>query len=188
MYMLLDEYSSGGSLTTDRDLELRMADFFDLAQKDIAAFKRIVRSFVPAPTPAPVLVTAAEDAGAVLCPAPEGFGQVFRVWKDGRLSNAYPWNGTHILLSERDVGRVRVEYFAVPASIPQDAKDDYQFEVSDDAAACMVYFVAAQHLIVDLVVDASPLLLLYDRMRAGLDTRLPPAGGGGIRQRLFGGR
>lgn len=31
--MLMDEYSSSGVLTVDEDLELRMADFFDLAQK-----------------------------------------------------------------------------------------------------------------------------------------------------------
>ena len=35
--MLMDEYSSSGVLTVDEDLELRMADFFDLAQKNIAA-------------------------------------------------------------------------------------------------------------------------------------------------------
>ena len=34
--MLIDEYSSGGSITVDQDLNMRMADFFDLGQKNIA--------------------------------------------------------------------------------------------------------------------------------------------------------
>ena len=42
--MLLDEYSSGGELTVDEDIEKKMADFFDTAQKDMASFKRIIRT------------------------------------------------------------------------------------------------------------------------------------------------
>lgn len=77
-----------------------------------------------------------------------------------------------------------MEYFSTPATIPQDAPDDYEFEVSDDAAACMPYFVAAQQLVVDLVVDFRPLLDLYDRMVSSLDLSLP-SGGGGVRQSFY---
>jgi len=183
--MLIDEYSSGGVTQVDEDLNVRMADFFDLAQKDVASRKRMIRSFVPeAPREEgeePVLPIPER----VACPAPENFNQVFRVWRDGRLTKAYPWSGRCILLPEEDVGRVVVEYFAVPGTIPQDAGDDYEFEVDEDAAACMPYFVAAQQLIVDLVVDYQPLLDLYERMTARLDTRLPSSGGGGVRQAFY---
>lgn len=177
--MLLDEYSSSGAITVDQDLELRMADFFDLAQKHIAGYKRIVRSFAPA---APEGLDA---SGRLLCPAPSDFGQVFRVWRDGKLTSRYAWRGKSILLPAEDVGGVVVEYFAIPATIPQDAPDTYAFEVDEDAAACMPYFVAAQQLVVDLVVDPAPLMDLYDRMLAALDIRLPSPGGGGVRQSFY---
>lgn len=189
--MLMDEYSSGGALTTDKDIDLRMADFFDLAQKDVAGVKRIVRSFVPAAVGGDGVLRVQEAApygDVVVCPVPEDFGQVFRVWRDGRITNRYAWRGAAVLLPPADVGRVVVEYFAVPKAIPHDAKDEYKFEVAEDAAACMPYFVAAQQLIVDLVVDASPLLALYDRSKSMLDTRLPTSGGGGVRQAFYGGR
>lgn len=175
--MLIDEYSSGGSVTVDADIEVKMADFFDLAQKDMANYARIVREWTPEEQ------DRAENGGYM---APPAFAHAFRVWRDGVLTSRYPWKGTCILLPPDDVGRVSVEYFATPATIPQDVKDDYAFEVSEEAAACMPYFVAAQQLIVDLLVDASPLLALYDRMKAALDTRMPESGGGGIKQRLYG--
>lgn len=182
--MLMDEYSSSGSLTVDKDLENRMADFFDLAQKNIAGYKRIVRSFIPA-APAEGSPEASPVPGRIACPAPEDFGQVFRVWRDGRITRGYAWSGRAILLPPEDIGHVTVEYFAVPGTIPQDAPDDYKFEVDEDAAACMPYFVAAQQLVVDLVVDHAPLLDLYNRMLQVLDIRLPDSSGGGIRQQFY---
>ena len=89
-----------------------------------------------------------------------------------------------ILLPESDIGAVVVEYFATPATIPQNAPDDYEFEVDEDAAACLPYFVAAQQLVVDLVVDYQPLLDMYDRMVSALDVSLPGSGGS-IRQALY---
>lgn len=179
--MLMDEYSSSGTITVDEDLNKRMNDFFDLAQKNIAGYKRIVRAFVPA--------AGEEEAvgGFVPCPPPGDFGQVLRVWRDGALTTRYPWAGRSILLPEADVGRVSVEYFAIPAAIPQDAGDGYEFEVSEDAAACMPYFVAAQQLVVDLVVDHQPLMDMYERMLGSLDLRLPSAGGSGVRQSFYSG-
>ncbi|MBO4914670.1 MAG: hypothetical protein J5449_05625, partial [Oscillospiraceae bacterium] len=41
--MLLDEYSSGGAVEFDADIDVRMNDFFDAAQKDIAQWQPIVR-------------------------------------------------------------------------------------------------------------------------------------------------
>ena len=32
VYMLIDEYSSGGAVTEDEDIETKMAAFFDIAQ------------------------------------------------------------------------------------------------------------------------------------------------------------
>ena len=177
--MLMDEYSSSGSITVDEDLNKRMNDFFDLAQKNIAGYKRIVRSFAPGEGAGTAV------GGLVPCSAPEDFNQVFRVWRAGRLTTRYPWAGKSILLPEEDVGEVAVEYFAIPATIPAEAGDEYEFEVSEDAAACMPYFVAAQQLVVDLVVDHQPLMDMYERMLGSLDLRLPSSGGGGVRQSFY---
>lgn len=179
--MLMDEYSSSGTLTVDEDLNIRMADFFDLAQKNISAYKKIIRSFVPAKP----LTDDSPAAGMVACPAPDDLIQPFRVWRDGKVTRAYAWTDKAILLPEDVIGHVVVEYFATPATIPQNAPDDYEFEVSDDAAACMPYYVAAQQLVVDLVVDFQPLLDMYDRMVSSLDLSLPEMGGNGVKQSFY---
>lgn len=193
--MLIDEYSSGGVRTEDKDIDVRMIDFFDLAQKDVCQRKRLIRSFIPEPEETPgeetrgeergEIEALAEGMGRIPCPAPENFSHVFRVWRDGRLTRSCPWSGRYILLKPEEMGRVVVEYFAIPATIPQDAGDEYVFEVEEDAAACMPYFVAAQQLLVDLVVDYTPLLELYERMTAMLDTGLPQAGSSGVRQAFY---
>jgi hypothetical protein len=41
--MIIDEYSSGGTLTKDDDINLKMNDFFDLAQRDVANHKPILK-------------------------------------------------------------------------------------------------------------------------------------------------
>ena len=172
--MLIDEYSSGGAITEDKDINLKMIDFFDQAQRHVAKYKKIVREYeVPL------------EAGVERYGMPEDFGGLFRVWRDGRLTRKYAWRGKSVVIPEGDARAVTVEYFAEPAAIPFDAKDDYVFEVDEDAAACMPYFVAAQQLIVDLILDPAPLLELYERMLAALDTRRPEAGGGGVRQALY---
>ena len=178
--MLIDEYSSGGTVTLDEDLNIRMADFFDLAQKNVSGYKKIIRSFSPSPndpaeSPAP---------GFIACNLPENFRAPFRVWKNGKLTSAYVWTADAILIPENEVDSVVVEYIANPATIPENAGDDYEFEVDEDAAACMPYFVAAQQLVVDLVVDYQPLLNMYDRMVSNLDVSLPSSGGS-VRQAFY---
>lgn len=178
--MLIDEYSSGGTITEDKDLNLRMADFFDLAQKDVCNYRKIIRMFTPNgdyPGNSPA-------EGMVACKLPSNFRSPFRVWKNGKLTSKYAFTSNEILIPENEIGSVVVEYIAIPDTITQDASDDYEFEVDEDAAACMPYYVAAQQLIVDLVVDYQPLLDMYNRMVAALDTSLPSSGGG-IRQAFY---
>ena len=49
--MLLDEFSSGGELTEDADINNKMADFVDIAQKEMAGYKKIIRSVKVKPEP-----------------------------------------------------------------------------------------------------------------------------------------
>jgi hypothetical protein len=80
---------------------------------------------------------------------------------------------------------VVVEYIASPASIDASTPDDYVFEVAEDAAACMPYYVATLQLLVDLVLDYQPPLGLYDRMIRELDTSLPGSGHGRVVQSYY---
>ena len=43
---LMDEYSSGGNKTIDKDINLKMNAFFDAAQRNMATIKRIQRRYV----------------------------------------------------------------------------------------------------------------------------------------------
>lgn len=178
--MLIDEYSSGGTLTVDEDLNVRMIDFFDLAQKNVANYKKIIRNFTPS-SDYP-LTSPSEDL--VACRLPGNFVSPFRVWKNGKVTKKYVFTQNSVLIPQDEIQDVFIEYVAAPDTIPQTASDSYEFEVDEDAAACMPYFVAAQQLIVDLVVDYQPLLDLYDRMLAALDTNLPSSGGG-VRQAFY---
>lgn len=178
--MLIDEYSSGGTISNDEDLNVRMADFFDMAQKNVSAYRKIIRTF----TPNGDYPGVSPADGFVACKLPSNFRSPFRVWKNGKVTKRYTFTQNAILIPESDIGSVVVEYEAMPETIDHDAPDDYEFEVDEDAAACMPYFVAAQQLMVDLVVDYQPLLQMYERMVAGLETS-EPSSGGGVRQALY---
>lgn len=171
--MLLDEYSSGGEITTDEDIMNKMNRFFDIAQKDMANYKHIIRT-----------VEIELAAGQSLFPLPGDCMRPFRIWRKGVLTNRYPIVSGSILTDGSESGTLLLEYFALPATINNDTPDDYEFEVSEDAANCLPFFVAAQQLIVDLVVDYSALYGLYNAMRGALDVSLPSSGGG-VRQTLY---
>lgn len=172
--MLLDEYSAGGTVTKDADIDKKMADFFDAAQKEMAGHKRIVRS-----------VELAPDGSGRGCPLPEDCQKVFRVWRGRRLVSGPVVVAGRLLTRSGDTVPLFVEYFARPQTIGPETQDDHEFEVDEDAANCLPYFVAAQHLLPDLVVDYSAFWNMYLTMRAALDVSLPEAGGGRVRQALF---
>ena len=175
---LLDEYSSGGTVNVDEDVNAKMNDFFDIAQKDVAQHKRIVRSMT---------MDASDVSEMQFVDLPKDCAAVFRTWRDGKLSWNFAVIGGKLALPAKTQGSYIVEYFAIPASITEATADEYEFEVSEDAANCLPYFVAAQHLLPDLVIDYSSFYNIYLAMRAALDTSLPGAGKGSVRQVLFGG-
>jgi len=164
---LIDEYSSGGQVTADEDIGAKMADFFDMAQKQVANIKRIVH-----------LYTVPRAAGVTEYAMPEDYLRTYRVWRDGETSGSrYRWKNGKIIIPETDdAAIIEVEYFASPTTIDADTPDTYAFEVEEDAAQCMPFFVAAQQLIVDLVVDYSALLGMYNMMLSTVDTKLPGSG------------
>ena len=171
---LLDEYSSGGEVTVDEDIAHKMAAFFDTAQKEMAGHSRIIRE---------TKITL--DGTAKTHEMPKDFSGVFRIWRNGSLTQRYAFRGKKLVAPAGDTADLVVEYFAVPETINADTRDDYVFEVSEEAANCLPFFVAAQHLLPDLVVDYSVFWDIYISMRAALDVTLPSSGGAAVRQTLF---
>ena len=169
--MLLDEYSSGGALTMNEDLSVRMNDFFDIAQKDVAAWQPIVRR----------RELALDGTGCTALP--EGVKSVLRIRRDGVRTSCYEVLDGAVLSRPGDRSVLTLDYLAQPASITAETEDDYEFEVSEDAANCLPLFVAAQQLIADVTVDYGAFYNLYLQMRGAL-----PRGAqspGGVRQTFY---
>jgi len=164
VYMLLDEHSAGGEVEHDEDIELKMVRFFDIAQKTLSQIKKILKT---------KKITA--QSGKEEYAMPGDFRQVYRIWRDGKtVTNRYRWRGGKLLVPERDAGsEFVIEYFANPETIPADADDEYEFEIAEDACECMPYYVAAQQLLPDLVMDYGSMLNMYSQAVGLLDTTMP---------------
>ena len=177
VYMLLDEHSAGGEIEHDEDIELKMAFFFDIAQKHLAQRVKIVKTR---------RFTA--SAGRAEYAMPPDFRKVYRIRRNGaRVTTRYRWTGKKLFVPPEDAGCViEVDYFAIPAGINADTPDDYEFELPEDACQCLPYFVCAQNLLPDLVTDCGVYLQMYNLMVGELDTSLPGENQR-IAQRLYGG-
>ena len=96
------------------------------------------------------------------------------IWVIGEISNFKLYTSGHSYFTIKDAGsEIQVEYFALPETIPADAEDDYEFEIDEDACECMPFYVAAQQLLPDLVMDYGGMLGMYDRAVGLLRTEQP---------------
>lgn len=168
---LLDEYSSGGQLTTDADINNKMSDFFDMAQKDMALHRPIINE------------VTIDMAGRDYVPLPKNFRNYFAVWKDGK-----PYKKPRIIGGKIYAGgstdTILIEYISNPKTIDMDTPDSYEFEVSEEAANCLPFYVAAQQLITDLVVDYGALWQMYQAHKAMVNPTIE-GGQSRVRQSLF---
>jgi len=175
VYMLMDEYSSGGVITPDADIEAKMADFFDTAQKLVSGLK-------------PIRKTAAieREEGRTEYAMPEDFRRLVCVYRDGVKTRRYAWRAGKIVIPETDPAAVSIEYQAWPTTIGPETQGSYVFEVAEDAAQACCFYVAAQQLISDLVMDYTAL---RDEWLAALQLLTPDDDGGvSMQQVLFRGR
>ena len=172
--MLLDEYSGGGAVTVDEDINAKMNDFFDIAQKDVALWQPIVRR------------AAVTLDGSGSTPLPEDVSRVLGIRKQGKRTAAYEVIGGAIRSEPGDTATLSLDYTALPRTITPETGDDYVFEVSGEGANCLPFFVAAQQLLPDLVLDYGAFYNVYLQMR-GLLSRTAAAGnsGGSVRQALY---
>ena len=162
VYMLLDEHSAGGEIEHDEDIEKKMTAFFDTAQKMLAQTKRIVREYA-------LPLRAGTDAYEM----PPDFAALRFVWADGKRLRSLRWRGGKLIVPEGRAAEIVVEYFALPKTIPADAPDGYEFEIAPDACECMPYYVAAQQLLPDLVMDYGAMLQMYNYQVSLLKTTQP---------------
>lgn len=156
VYKLLDEYGNSGDV--DEDLAEKMNAFFDTAQKDVAKLAKIIRT--------------AELTGPGRVQMPNDFRAVHRIWKNGKdVTRKCTWRAGELMLA---VGEsVELDYFAVPMTIAENAPDDYEFEVGEDACEAMPFYVAGMVLSSDLVQDGSIYFELYERAKMGISTAIP---------------
>jgi len=175
VYMLLDEHSAGGEVEHDEDIERKMVYFFDIAQKMLSQIKKILRAKKITPQP-----------GRTEYLMPTDFRSVYKIWRDGvPCSDRYQWRRGRMIVPEGDGAKeITVEYFANPAPIRPDAGDEYEFELSEDACECMPYYVAAQNLLPDLVLDYSVYMQMFNQAVSLLDTAIP-GDALRVRQRFF---
>ena len=170
--MLLDEYSSGGALTVDEDINRRMNDFFDIAQKDMAQWQPILRR----------KTVVLDGSGSQTLG--DSVERVLRVRKDGKRYDGVEAVDGALLYEPGDTSELALDYIAVPQTIAPDTPEGYVFEVGEAAANCLPFFVAAQQLIPDLAVDYGAFYNLYLTLRSALPRGAARnAGGAGTRVR-----
>ena len=167
VYKLLDEHSSGGEIAHDADIEMKMADFFDIAQKKCAQVERLTG-----------VMTLRRKAGRTEFPMPDGFDGLVAVWRDGETTNRYRWKNGKLVVPESDTAEIQVEYFKTPETINGDTADDEEFEVSEFAAQLLPFYVCAQNLFPDLMIDYRPYLLEWEKGLQELERRQAERGGG----------
>ena len=174
VYMLLDEHSAGGVVEHDPDIEAKLNFFFDMAQKEVAKVQKLRRTRRIAP---------GEGGREVRLPA--DCMELCTLWADGRPLRRFTLRGGSLLLPPAAAGKELVlEYNAVPETIGAHTPDDYEFELPEDGCGCLPYYVAAQQLLPDLVMDYASMLSMY---RYSLSTLSGGRSGppGAVTQSLF---
>lgn len=170
---LLDEYSSGGTVTIDQDINLRMNKFFDLAQKDVAAWQPIIRR----------RDVTLNGSGAQSLP--DDVDEVLKITKDGVRAPRYEVIDGKLIYNAGDESTITLDYTAIPTPITDATEDSHEFDVSEQAANCMPLFVAAQQVIPDLVVDYGKFYNIYLQMRAQLPRTRRTGNDSNVRQALY---
>lgn len=174
VYMLLDEHSAGGEIEHDEDIELKMVHFLDMAQKELAKIKKVVKTR-----------NIVRKVGQTTYSLPEDCLKVARVFRDGYPAN-YRYIGRKLYIPESDRAlEIILEYFAIPETIDENTPDSYEFEIAEDACNAMPYYVCAQQLLPDLVTDYGAFIMMYRDAVANL---VPTETPGAVRNSFYRGR
>lgn len=160
VYKLIDEYSSGGAVTEDEDIEAKMADFFDIAQKDVCKRQRLIKT---------VNLPQTDENGNESYEMPKDYISPFRIWIDGAETRRRYLFKARTFVRRGDEKNIEIEYYAHPGTIDGSTADDTELEMGEDGAQAACFYVAYLQLCTDLVIDATPLYQEYLRLMAALD-------------------
>jgi len=144
VYSLLDEYSVGGEVDLDKDIEIRLNCLFDMCQKNLASLAPVRK----------------------LIEVPEG------EWKKGvkiiKYLAAFDMQGKRIYPQIMgDTLILPCEARLDVLTLPEDITDDTcEFEIKEALQECMPYWVAASLCTVDMVTSPSNLMSQFNAMVA----------------------
>ena len=165
VWILLDEHTNQGMIDHDADIEAKLAQLFDVQQKRLAQKKKIVNTYQ---------VPLVYGAGMMAYPMPSDFYRLKRLWVDGVPVARGLWRGNSLVMNCSESHEVIVEYYAYPADVGDDTPDNYELEIDEDAAICACYFVAADVLASDLVVDNGKLMAQAVALEQALNAEPEP--------------
>ena len=168
---LLEGYAGEGEIEVDADIALKMNDFFDIAQKDVAQWQPIVRR----------AELTLDGTGSMALPA--DVSRVLRIRREGVRTGKYEVMDGRLLSEAGDTSTLTLDYFATPETITANTDGAHEFEVSEEAANCLPFFVAAQHLLSEPEIDYSAFYNLYLQMRSMLPRSTMTSGS--VRQALY---
>ncbi len=147
VYALLDEYSVGGEVELDKDIEIRLGCLFDMCQKNLASLAPIRRM---------IDVTEGEFTPG---------GKIVKVLAVYNVAGEriYPkMIGDTFIIEDN----ARLDVLTLPKDITDETPDTYEFEIKEALAECMPYWVAASLSVVDMVTSPSNLMSQFNTMVA----------------------
>ncbi|OCZ54312.1 hypothetical protein [Dehalobacter sp. TeCB1] len=145
---LLNSYSNAGNITpltegNVLDYTLRMPALFDASQIEIATTAKYIDAIHT------VSQIASDDTSYTEYTMPANFFRLVKVEKDFEKI-PFLWRGKNKYAVKSDLdGDIDFFYYAYPATIPDSVADNYNFEIDEEAAQAMPYYVASQLLIDD---------------------------------------
>ena len=165
IWMLLDEYSTGGAVERDEDIALRIPAMLDARCKYLSTIKMITETYT-------VPLRAADKPQAYEMPA--NFYRPHQLWADNVPIACGTWRKDSLILPGDESREIIVEYYAYHPDITDETPDDTELQLDDEAAKCACYFAAADLLMVDLFYDNARLLAEANRMMERLQTEAYP--------------
>jgi hypothetical protein len=155
---LIEEVSTGTSLTDDPDIEAKLNAVINQVQNELARMKKIPAYKEIEVTTNDILEFKDIDEA------------VYQLEMVRGIENELKANGTIIKCLED--GIVEIDYFKYPKTITKENENDYTFELSNDALEVMPYGVAADLLKSDVSNQYGQIYAQrYETMLQRLDPR-----------------
>lgn len=149
-------------LTDDPDISTKINDVINQIMFELVRMKKISK-YVEMEVSAGQLLTL-EDIGSEV-----GY-EVYQLGTVGGVNHLYKANGTVLKILEG--GTIEIDCYVYPERITEKTKDNYEFELSQDALEVMPYGIAADLLKSDISTEYGSIYATrYETMLSRLDPR-----------------